>query len=50
MAELSNQDYIYSVRIGINHRALGVYRKETDTIIWYWMGSHADYDQLVGNL
>lgn len=35
---------IYSVRIGPHYRALG--KRREDTIIWYWIGSHADYDRL----
>jgi hypothetical protein len=36
---------IYSARVGIGYRALGVVDK--DTIVWYWIGSHADYDHLL---
>lgn len=36
---------IYSVRIGINYRAVGIL--DNDDIIWYWIGSHADYDKLI---
>ncbi len=36
---------IYSVRIGLSWRALGV--RSDDTIIWYWIGSHAEYDRLL---
>jgi hypothetical protein len=36
---------IYSVRISIDYRAVGL-RNEND-IIWYWVGSHADYDKLI---
>ena len=36
---------IYTVRININYRAVGV--KEGDEMIWFWIGSHADYDQLI---
>jgi len=39
---------IFSVRIGINYRALGV--KDKDTIIWFWIGSHSEYDSLVERL
>ncbi len=39
---------IYSVRIGLSWRALGT--KEEDTIIWFWIGSHADYDNLISYL
>lgn len=38
---------IYSVRIGIHWRALGV--KDSDAIVWFWIGSHADYDKLIDN-
>ncbi|MGH9395588.1 MAG: hypothetical protein ACRD18_01885 [Terriglobia bacterium] len=34
---------IYSVRISLGWRAIGI-RKE-DTMIWYWIGSH--YDNLI---
>lgn len=33
---------VYSVRMGDNWRALG--RLKGDTIYWFWIGSHADYD------
>ena len=39
---------IYSVRIGIGWRAVGF--REDDAIIWFWIGSHADYDQLLKRL
>jgi hypothetical protein len=36
---------IYSARVGIAHRAVGV--RDGDAIVWYWIGSHADYDKLL---
>ncbi len=39
---------IYSVRVGIGWRALGL--KEDDAIYWFWIGSHADYDKLLNQL
>ncbi len=39
---------IYSVRIGINWRSIGV--KEEDEITWFWIGSHSDYDKLIKKL
>jgi hypothetical protein len=39
---------VYSVRIGLYYRALGVRRG--DVINWFWIGSHAEYDQLISNL
>lgn len=39
---------IYSARISRNYRTLGIV--EGDTIIWFWIGSHADYDRLLASL
>jgi hypothetical protein len=39
---------VYSVRINIEYRALGV--PDADTIIWFWIGSHADYDRILKQL
>jgi hypothetical protein len=35
-----------AVRIGLHYRALGV--DIDDGILWFWIGTHADYDALVG--
>ena len=36
----------WSVRVGTRYRALAV---ESDgNLIWFWIGSHADYDALIG--
>lgn len=37
---------LYSARVGIHYRALGLPR--VDGVHWFWIGSHADYDRLVG--
>lgn len=42
------EQQIYSVRIGSNWRALGVL--DDDTMYWFWVGSHADYDELLKHL
>lgn len=39
---------VYSIRITKNYRALGDW--EGDEITWYWIGTHADYDKLIGRL
>ena len=39
---------IYSVRVSIHYRALGV--RGEDVIIWFWIGSHADYKKLISLL
>jgi hypothetical protein len=36
---------IYSVRISRDHRAVGIL--QDDGIIWFWIGSHQDYDRLL---
>jgi len=36
---------IYSVRVGLYYRAVGV--REEDEIIWFWIGSHAEYNKLL---
>ena len=42
---VDEQDAIYSVRIGLHYRALG--QKSGDTMLWFWIGSHEDYNNLV---
>ena len=39
---------LYSVRIGLHYRALGR-REEDDLIVWFWIGTHAEYDNLLQN-
>lgn len=39
---------IYSVRINIEYRALCV--KNGEDLIWFWIGSHSDYDKLLSRL
>lgn len=35
---------IYSVRISKSYRAVG--QLDGNTVIWFWVGSHAEYDRL----
>jgi hypothetical protein len=39
---------IMSVRVGRDWRAVGT--KRGDTVVWFWIGSHADYDELIKHL
>lgn len=39
---------IYSVRINIDYRALGVLSE--NVIIWFWIGPHDEYDKLLRRL
>ena len=34
-----------SVRIGLHYRALGM--AVNDGILWFWIGTHAEYDDIV---
>ena len=45
---VSKRQAIYSVRVGIGYRAMGL--READQIYWFWIGTHADYDQLLRRL
>ena len=37
--------HLWSVRIGVHHRALGM--PVDDGVYWFWIGTHADYDKIV---
>lgn len=39
---------IYSVRVSKGYRALG--QRDGEGIIWFWIGSHANYDKLLNQL
>ncbi len=42
---VNSEENVWSVRINIDHRALAL--REKDSVIWYWIGSHDDYMQLL---
>ncbi len=43
--KIEGDDNIYSARIGLGYRALAV--RKADRVVWYWIGSHSEYDRLV---
>jgi hypothetical protein len=45
---VSQRQPVYSTRVGIGYRALGL--QEADHIYWFWIGSHADYNELLKHL
>ncbi|MEK6300987.1 MAG: hypothetical protein AABO41_09725 [Acidobacteriota bacterium] len=45
---VSQRQPIYSVRVGIGYRAMGLL--DEDQIYWFWIGSHAKYDELLRRL
>jgi hypothetical protein len=36
----------WSARVGAHHRAPAV--EVLDELVWFWIGTHADYDRLLG--
>ena len=36
---------LWSARVGLHYRALAA--EVEDGLVWFWIGSHADYDKLV---
>jgi len=43
--KLGGPDDVYSARIGLDYRAIAVMKY--DRLVWYWIGSHAEYDRLI---
>lgn len=39
---------VYSVRIGLGYRALGLL--EGEAVIWFWIGPHDEYERLLKSL
>lgn len=42
------KDPIYSVRVGAGYRAVGLLKE--DAVVWFWIGTHAEYDTLLESL
>jgi hypothetical protein len=42
--KLAAYDHVWSVRINEQYRAVG--ERNGDTIVWVWIGSHNDFDNL----
>ena len=39
---------VYSARVGLHYRAVGML--DGENIVWFWIGSHAEYDALLAQL
>jgi hypothetical protein len=39
---------VWSVRVNQNYRAVG--RRNGPSIVWFWIGTHDEYDQLIMRL
>ena len=46
--QVSPRGPVYSARVGLHYRALAI--RKPDEIIWFWIGSHAEYDKLLSRL
>jgi mRNA-degrading endonuclease RelE of RelBE toxin-antitoxin system len=40
---VNSEEEIWSVRITLNYRALGIL--DGDTVTWFWIGNHKDYEK-----
>ena len=40
---VNQEERIWSVRITLRYRALGI--MEADTVTWFWIGDHTDYER-----
>lgn len=42
-----SEDAVYSVRINQDYRALGKRDSDGEGMLWFWIGSHADYERIL---
>ncbi len=49
--QASRTSNVYAVDAGTHrgtaYRALGIWQKEKDVMIWFWIGSHEEYNQII---
>jgi mRNA-degrading endonuclease RelE of RelBE toxin-antitoxin system len=45
LKRLHTKSPLYSARVGTHYRVLGL--REPDAMVWFWIGSHAEYDKLL---
>lgn len=43
---VNHQEHIWSVRITLGYRALGIL--EGDKVTWFWIGGHDEYERFFG--
>ncbi|VAW40232.1 hypothetical protein MNBD_CHLOROFLEXI01-1590 [hydrothermal vent metagenome] len=43
--KVGKQNQLWSVRVSRQYRALG--REKPEGIVWFWIGSHGEYDKLL---
>jgi hypothetical protein len=42
------QHRTHSISVSINMQYRAIYVEDGDTNVWYWVGSHADYNRFIG--
>jgi hypothetical protein len=45
--EVRKKRNIWSARINLDYRALGF--RDDHEMIWFWLGSHSDYDKIIAH-
>jgi hypothetical protein len=45
--QLKRVGRFWSVRVGLHYRALAV--EHEGNLVWFWIGSHSEYDHLLGH-
>jgi hypothetical protein len=43
---INDEEGIWSVRVSLAYRAIGVMKG--DTVTWFWIGGHGDYERFFG--
>ena len=43
---INQEENIWSVRVTLGYRAVGIL--EADTVTWFWIGNHDDYERFFG--
>jgi hypothetical protein len=40
---VNRKEHVWSIRISLGYRAVGIF--EGDTVTWFWVGNHDDYER-----
>ncbi len=46
--QVSARGSVYAARVGLHYRALAI--RMPDYWLWFWIGTHADYDRLLAQM
>ena len=42
---INHEENLWSLRISLDYRAIGIL--DADTITWFWIGNHSDYERII---